>query len=244
MRKYLDAITTVILLVCAITVAGLAVQREIGAQRAARSLVGGARPAQYKNWRSFAAVGRRVGPEGARATVVEFVDYECPFCKRFHSDLSGVVADMNQQHRGAVAVLYVPFPLPTHRFAKISGQAAECAADQGRFTEMQSLLFAKQDSFGLKPWSEYGHEAGVTNPDLFSVCMKDPARARRVDQGLALAESLKLPGTPTVLVNGWQFVGVPSREQLRGALERALRNSGQVAAVTRSASPPAARTGG
>jgi protein-disulfide isomerase len=99
-----------------------------------------------------------------------------------------------------------------HRFAKLSGVAAECAAEQARFTEMQEVLFAKQDSLGLKPWSEYATDAKVGDLSRFTECMADSVSLAPVTNGLTLAEKLKLSGTPTIFINDHQLVGEPTHD--------------------------------
>jgi protein-disulfide isomerase len=222
MNKNVETIATVIMVVSAVGMVGLATRAELRVQRAVASQLRVANPVEYKDWRTFEASGVRVGPSDARATVVEFVDYECPFCRVFHGELSSVMADFEKKQPGQVATVFVHFPIPSHRFAKSAAQAVECGGEQGRFGATQSIVFAKQDSFGLKPWSEYASEAGLKDAKRFAACMKDSSTARRVLAGMALAERLKLRGTPTVLLNGWAYSGVPSREQLHAAIERVL----------------------
>lgn len=222
MRQALGTAVTAILVVCALAVTTIAVRREVRSSRAAASpFKAGTR--EVSDWRSFEKIGHRVGPANARATITEFVDYECPACKQFRGDLADVVAAEDKTHPGGVAIVFVHFPLPMHRFAKISGQAVECADAQGRFTQMQGALFAKQDSFGLKPWAEYARDAGIKDSLGFANCLRDSSSAQKVILGLQLAEKLNLPATPTIFLNGWQYVGAPPRDQLQAAIERVLR---------------------
>lgn len=225
MRQYLETSATVLLAVCAITVTGLAMHHELGTRHATAAPAPSTEPVEFKDWRSFEETGRRVGPTTARAVVTEFVDYECPFCRSFGGQLSEVVADVEKKHPGQIATVFVHYPLPMHRFSKMAGQVLECADAQGRFSPMQNLLLAKQDSFGLKPWPEFASEAGLGSGYKFANCLRDSSSAQKVNRGYDLARKLKLQGTPTILVNGWQFNGIPTRDELHAAIERVLRGS-------------------
>lgn len=119
------------------------------------------------------------------------------------------------------------FPLNGHRFARAAALAGDCAAAQGRFAEMKEQLFARQDSFGLKPWREYAVAAGVDRIDSFDACLeaRDDARIR---EGLAAGARIGVAGTPTVVVNGWKLARPPRLEQLREMAERAKRGESAI----------------
>ena len=222
MRQSWETAATATLVLCAATVTTLAIRREIKSNRAAAS-PRAVLTRQVDGWQTFERIGHRIGPSTARATITEFVDYECPACRHFSSELAEVLEEMDKKHPGQVATVFVHYPLPAHRFAKVSGQAVECADAQTRFRQMQAVLFAKQDSLGLKPWAAYAREAGVNDSLRFARCLADSSSARKVLQGLELADKLDLPATPTIMLNGWQYFGVPSRDQLQAAIERVLR---------------------
>jgi protein-disulfide isomerase len=113
----------------------------------------------------------------------------------------------------------VHFPLSMHRFAKPAARALECAYTSGAAARFVDVAFAKQDSFGLKPWVGYAVEAGVRDTSAFSFCVKDTSRIKRIDEGRRLGEAMNLQGTPGIVINGWQFQGVPNDAQLRGAIK-------------------------
>lgn len=74
------------------------------------------------------------------------------------------------------------------------------------------VLFAKQDSLGLKSWSSYGHDAGIADTSSFVRCIADTTRVARIEAGIAAGNRLNVHGTPTVLVNGWRFPRAPDQE--------------------------------
>lgn len=91
--------------------------------------------------------GHWLGASGAKIKLVEFSDFQCPFCLK----LDGILQELLSRHPGDVAILYRQFPLSIHRFARQAAIASECAADQHEFPGFASLLFAKHDSVGTLP---------------------------------------------------------------------------------------------
>lgn len=240
MRERLEITATAVLVFCALTMAGIMVEHEWLARRAAAATpMGGREPRYFSDWQSFQSVGRRIGSPDAPATIVEFIDYECLSCQRFNGVLSRALSDMEKRHPNQVATVFIHFPLPMHRFAQLAGRTIECADAQGRFRQMHDLLFAKQDSFGLKRWAEYAAEAGVADTGLFVRCLNDSAIIERVARGYSLAEKLRLPGTPSVLVNGWLIPGVPTVAQLDSAIEHVIVDKRRVVDTARKAAPRA-----
>lgn len=230
MRERLEIATTAVLVGCALVVTALLGRRELLPRKSdARPQPTLAAGHQHVDWKSFEAVGRRVGPADAPATVLEFVDYECPACRAFSYELDSVIRDVDKTHPHQLATIFVHYPLRMHRFAKLAAHAVECSDFQGHFSSMQQILFSKQDSFGLKPWSTYAAEAGIRDTVRFQNCLKDTASARRVFLGLALAERLNLPATPTVLLNGSQYSIPPQRAVLQADIENILAQARQPA---------------
>jgi len=135
--------------------------------------------------------------------VIEFTDFECSFCARYH----GRLVELGVEYGDAIELIYIHAPLPQHRFAVPAARAAECALAQGRFAEMQVSLYAKQDSFGLRSWDKYAADANVASLASFSSCVADTTPLPRIDEGSAHFARLRLPGTPTFLVNGHRLTG-------------------------------------
>ncbi len=152
----------------------------------------------------------RIGTAAAPVQVLEFADFECPFCASFHKDLKVV----QKRYPTQVAVAFVHFPLRMHRFAEPAARAAECAGDQGRLEAMHDLLFEQQDKFGLKPWGEFATDAGVPDSAAFEACIKRTDPIPRVTEGKALGNQLDVQGTPTVMINGWKLGRPPTLDEL------------------------------
>ena len=214
MRGTLDSLATALLVACALCVTGLAVRRELFP--ATPPSGAGAKPRYIASWRSFDSVGIVTGSSTAPIHITEFVDYECPACRGY----SSVLSEIAQRHPGQVSEVFVHFPLTIHRFSQPAARAVECATQQGRFQEMRTLLFAQQDSFGIKPWAAYATGAGVPDTSRFAMCLKDSASAARIARGSKLADSLQLNGTPTIVVNGWMYSTPPTLAELESDATR------------------------
>jgi len=113
-----------------------------------------------------------------------------------------------------VSLSYIHFPLPMHRFAIPAARVAECAGDQGRFVAMHNLLFEKQNTFGITPWSEFATDAEVPNLAAFQSCVQRNDPVWRGVEGLSLGKQLDVKATPTLIVNGWKLSRPPEAEEL------------------------------
>lgn len=130
-------------------------------------------------------------------------------CRAFQSRL----ADLVERHDGKVRVVYLPFPLPSiHRLATAAAQAGDCALDVSTdaLKEWISVVYDGQDSLGLKSWGSYAAAAGISDTAAIALCARNPVLRPRVQAGIAFGEKLDVSGTPTVLINGWHYRGLPS----------------------------------
>lgn len=176
-------------------------------------------PKYIKDWEhQVDPIAERIGSSKAPIQLVEFADFECPFCRRYDSVLVGI----RQKYGDRVSTQFVHYPLTIHRFARPAARAAECAAQQGRFEEFAGLLFQKADSLGLKPWSAYASDANVAHMGEFESCVRDTAAVPRIEAGVKLGKQLGIPGTPSVMLNGWLFGAAPHDSVLRAKIDSIL----------------------
>jgi protein-disulfide isomerase len=176
------------------------------------------KPKFVKNWRAELGKGVPLGSPSAQVQLIEFADFECPFCGNFHKTLKA----LQLRYPSQVSLTYMHFPLPGHRFAVPAARVAECAADQGRFEPMYDHLFDEQDSFGLKPWRDYAMAAGVPDLTAFDACIKRTDPISRVEEGKALGSTLDVQGTPTIIINGWKLGSPPTEDELDGMVKKIL----------------------
>jgi protein-disulfide isomerase len=172
-----------------------------------------------ERWTELPAHGIRMGAPDAPIQLIELADLECPACRTFHLH---TLREAKAAFGEAMAVTFVHFPLPYHRFAMPAARAAECAAEQGRFAEFLDVVFEKQDSLGLKPWESYASEAGVPNAATFVRCTHATGAIPRIDSGVAVGGRIQVTGTPTVFVNGWRFGRSPRSEELTRVIDDLL----------------------
>jgi protein-disulfide isomerase len=219
-RSRLDTAATYAVIFASVAVAVNAVRPWISQQDTSSNSSDIASVQHVDDWESLVAEGVVTGADDALVTIIEFSDFECPFCARFHEAAREVLANRGDSVRS----VFVHFPLPMHRFARPAARAAECAEEQGAFTQMKHALYASQDRFGLKAWSEIAAEAGVADLEAFESCVGRDAEDPRVDSGVRAGERLKLRGTPTVLVNG-KVYNAMTATQLEAAIDEALARS-------------------
>lgn len=149
------------------------------------------------------------GSKDAPVTIVEFTDYQCPFCGSYFSDTYPQV-EKEYVDTGKVRYMVRDFPLPFHGNAHVAAQAARCAGDQGQYLEMHDVLFEKQgewsDGDAEELFSGYAGDIGL-NTGSFSGCMSSETYKSDVDSDLSLAQQLGVGGTPGFYINGKLLVG-------------------------------------
>src|SRR6185312_13423471 len=188
-RETLLNAATAIATVCAVAVAGVRVHDLASAPSDSRL-----KPARVVDWQQYSASGARIGPASARLTIVEFADFQCPFCRRAAMYLD----QLQQRHPTDIAVLYRHYPI--HHFARESAIASECARRAGAFKAFHDTLFAEQDSIGREAWTRIALSAGVEDTADFAHCMGDSSAARVVSADSAAGAKLGVWGTPTFLI--------------------------------------------
>ena len=137
------------------------------------------------------------GPDDAPVTVFEFADFECPHCKEAVPMLDAVMGD----HPGKIRLVYKSFSLPFHAHAESAARAAFAAGNQGKFWEMEHLLFERQDHLEDADLERYAVMLKLDVPK-WKTDLDSPAVKARMDDDHKLGEDLKLKGTPTLYVNG------------------------------------------
>jgi protein-disulfide isomerase len=139
-----------------------------------------------------------LGPANAPVTVVEYGDFECPYCKQATSTVKLMLARFGNQVRFA----FRPFPLEgVHPHAMLAAEAAECAAAQGRFWEMHHLLFERQQHLELHQLYDYARKLGL-DMTRFIADMNGQVFRERIRRNLRSGDASGVRATPTFFVNG------------------------------------------
>lgn len=217
-----DRLLSGLLVLAAVTIAAAFAHREFLTSPSFPASIS-AKPSLESNWQQLQLSGHLVGSETAPVKVIEFGDFECPFCRSTDSIYRRVAKTFGDR----VALVFVQDPLSIHRFARPAANAAECAALQGRFAAFHDRLYARQDSLGLKAWTSYAIDAGVADTSAFRECVRSNSAAHFVESGLAAARRLNVHTTPTVLINGWRFPYPPDEAQFDSTISALLNAPGR-----------------
>jgi predicted DsbA family dithiol-disulfide isomerase len=137
------------------------------------------------------------GPVMAPVTIVEFSDFECPFCARAHRPLGRAV----EEFPGQVRLVFRHFPLSMHEHAASAAVAAEAAGAQGKFWEMHDLLFENQTELEPAAIARYAQSLGL-DMNRFRTDFEDAELRARVDRSRAEGQRVGVNSTPTIYVNG------------------------------------------
>ena len=154
------------------------------------------------------------GPITAPLTLLEYGDYECPFCAAAHPNVKQVLGELGDQ----LAFAYRHFPLTTiHPHAFTAAEAAEAAGAQGRFWEMHDLLFENQDRLSMEDLLVYAQLLGL-NMDRFVADLQRHTYEPRVREDFMTGVRSGVNGTPTFFVNGVRHNGGVDANSLLEAL--------------------------
>ena len=169
-----------------------------------------------------AAVGPSMGPKDAPVTIVEFSDFQCPFCSRVEPTLKRVMAD----YAGKVRFVFRDYPLPFHEHAEKAAEASHCAEAQGKYWPMHDAMFSNQDKLdeaGLKGLAkDTGLDVAKFTTCLDSGSMKDAVAANR-----KAGSEAGVSGTPHFFVNGHSINGAQPYEAFKTAIDHELAKVAQ-----------------
>lgn len=140
-----------------------------------------------------------LGDDSATVTIIEFTDYQCPFCSRHFTDTFGQIKT-NYIDTGKVKYVVRDFPLSFHPNAHIGAEAAECAGEQDKYFDMHEKLFTNQDAWSsmsdAKPTlKQYAKDLGL-NTSKFNSCLDNGDMVAEVDADLAAGSAAGISGTP------------------------------------------------
>jgi protein-disulfide isomerase len=160
------------------------------------------------------------GPAAAPVTLVEYGDFECPFCGRAHYVLNELLAQYPEQ----VRLVFRHFPLAqAHPHAQRAAEASEAAAAQGQFWEMHDMLFENQDALDDESLLEYAAALGL-DLDRFRQELVMRVHAPRVREDFLSGVRSGVNGTPSFFINGRRHDGPWDLEPLAAAVELAMED--------------------
>lgn len=161
------------------------------------------------------------GPENAKVTIVEFSDFQCPYCVQ----ASKTVARIKERYPKDVRFVFRQFPLSIHPQAHQAAQAALAAHAQGKFWEYHDRLFQNPANLDRATLEEHARQIGL-NMAAFQKALDEKTYAPAVDADLALGEKVKVAGTPTMFVNGERVAAPGDFEAVAAQIDAALKAAG------------------
>jgi protein-disulfide isomerase len=159
------------------------------------------------------------GPDSAKVTLIEYSDFECPFCVRHKATVDQIVEEYGNQ----VRVVFRHFPLSFHQNAPKAAEASECAAEQGKFWEMHGKIFEANTlkTMSVDKWKEEAKKLGL-NTKKFNDCLDSGKYADKVNEVAAGGAAAGVEGTPATFVNGELVSGALPFEQFKQIIDSKL----------------------
>lgn len=163
------------------------------------------------------------GSDNAKVVMVEFTDFECPYCGDFARDTMPQLK-ANYIDTGKVKFVFKSFPIPFHQYAFNASEAAECARDQGKFWEMYDKLYNNQNALTVPDMEVYAAQLGM-NSSRFNQCLESGAKAQVVQDDLDYGTQIGIDSTPTFYINDQKISGDASYDTFKQAIDSALGTS-------------------
>jgi len=164
------------------------------------------------------------GPADAKVTIVEFGDFECPYCEQFFQNTYPLIHD-NYNH--LIRYVWRNLPLPSHPDAYQAAIAAECANEQGKFWQYHDMLYTNQQDLSVTALSQYASQIKLAMPQ-FTSCFQSEKYKDKIQRDEQLATQYGVAGTPTFFVNGYSAQGAESYSNFNTALSALLVQTGEV----------------
>ncbi len=163
------------------------------------------------------------GSASAPITIIEFSDYQCPFCQQWQQQ---VLPQIKDKYGDKVRLVYRNFPLYSiHPEAESASEAAECAGEQKKYWEYHDLLFSGQKDLGSTTYTDYAQSLGL-NMDSFKKCVDEHRYQSTVKADFDYASQLGVRSTPTFFINGLAVVGAQPFEVFQQIID--LELSGKI----------------
>lgn len=159
-----------------------------------------------------------LGSSSAPVTLVEFSDFQCPYCRQ----VAPTLKQIRVKYGDKVRIVWKDFPLTQiHPQAFKAGEAGHCAADQGKFWEYHDRLFANQSALMPSDLKQYAADIGL-NAETFTACLDTSKHGERVRDGVAQGTGLGVNSTPTLYINGRLLSGAQPYENIATLIEEEL----------------------
>ncbi len=166
-----------------------------------------------------AATGPAKGPQDAKVTIVEFSDFQCPFCSKGKK----VIDDVVKMYGNKVRVVFRDFPLDFHEKAQKAAEAGLCANDQSKFWEMHDWMFDNQQTLDVDTLKAAARKLGLDGAK-FDQCLTTNQHEADVKRNMADGRKAGVSGTPAFFINGVMLSGALPIERFKTEIDRALKD--------------------
>jgi protein-disulfide isomerase len=166
---------------------------------------------------AVAATGPSLGSEKAPVTIVEFSDFECPYCVKAEETVKQVM----KEYEGKVRLVYRDFPLPFHPHAQKAAEAAHCAGDQGKYWDMHAALFSNQNALDTGDLKGHAKKMGL-DAGKFDKCLDSGDKAKLVEENKKAGSDVGVSGTPAFFVNGIMITGAQPFSEFKTVIDKEL----------------------
>lgn len=161
------------------------------------------------------------GNPNAKVTLIEYSDFECPFCASFYTNSYKQIVQ-KYVDSGQVKIAFKDFPLSFHPMAQASAEASRCAAEQGKFWEMHDKMFENQEELSKDNYKKWGAELGL-NTQQFNACVDTEKYKQAVLDEMNEGAALGVQGTPSFVINGVALVGAQPMAAFEKIIDEALK---------------------
>lgn len=160
------------------------------------------------------------GSKDSPVTIIEFSDYQCPYCEKFFTDTLPLI-EKNYIKTGEVRFVYRDFPLGFHQYAEKAAEASECADDQGKFWEYHDELFKNQKSMEIADLKQYAKDLAL-DVTAFNNCLDSGKKTAEVQKDIDDGLAYDVSGTPTFFINGIKLVGAQPYSVFQQVIDKEL----------------------
>ncbi|MCR9093927.1 MAG: DsbA family protein [bacterium] len=160
------------------------------------------------------------GPKDALVTIVEWSDFQCPFCNR----VSPTLAQIEEEYGDKVRLVFKHMPLSIHPQAPQAHAASEAAHRQGKFWEMHDRIFANQRDLSIATLESHARAIGL-DMDQYAKDVADASVKARIDDDMKQAAGLNVTGTPSFFINGRFLSGAQPFENFKRAIDAAIERA-------------------
>jgi protein-disulfide isomerase len=165
------------------------------------------------------------GAPNALITMVEFSEFQCPFCKK----LIPTIEQLMKDYDGKIRLVFKQNPLPFHKDAQPAAMASLCAKEQGKFWEMHDKLFEGQPALDSATLEKYAGEIGV-DAGKWKACMGENRYNAQILADQDMAGKVTARGTPNVFINGRKMTGAKPIDEFKAIIDEELKKAEAVVA--------------